>query len=235
MHDLDDPVRSQFLLRERYVVIVSAQHPDVDASGDIDPQDTFDLDLYCRLPHALHSLVGGTIGNVDAALAAINRRRHVALSVPHFFSIAKAVADSQMIATFPERLAARIAPVLGLRVYRAPIDLAPISLAMIWHRRNDSDAGQIWFRQQVAARDGRGTELELMSVPIYGPLRVQSNRHMGSRKSLFVPRTEIRAGTSLLLRRFRDGAGDSWKQATPLPVRPEAEPVEGEIKYWRRV
>jgi DNA-binding transcriptional LysR family regulator len=149
MHDLDDPVRSQFLLRERYVVIVNAQHPDIDASGHIDSQDTFDLDLYCRLPHALHSFVGGTIGNVDAALAAINRQRHVALSVPHFFSIAKAVADSQMIATFPERLAARIAPVLGLRVYRAPIDLAPISLAVIWHRRNDSDAGQIWFRQQV--------------------------------------------------------------------------------------
>ena len=150
MHELDDPIRSQFLLRERYVVIVSARHPDVKVSSDLYSQDhPFDLDLYCRLPHALHSFVGGTTGNVDAALAAINRRRHVVLSVPHFFSIAKAVADSQMVATFPERLAVRIAPVFGLRVFQAPIDLAPISLAMIWHRRSDSDAGQIWFRQQV--------------------------------------------------------------------------------------
>jgi DNA-binding transcriptional LysR family regulator len=149
LHDFDDPIRSQFLFRERYVVIASAHHPDIDAGGDQSLQDPFDLDLYCRLPHALHSFVGGTTGNVDAALAAINRERHVTLSAPHFFSIAKAVADSRMIATFPERLAARIAPVLGLRVYQAPIDLAPISLAMVWHRRNDSDAGQIWFRQQV--------------------------------------------------------------------------------------
>lgn len=154
MHDLDNPVRSQFLLRERYVVIVRADHPDLQTSrpgtGDI-----FDLDLYCRLPHALHSFVGGTSGNVDAALAALNRRRHVALSVPHFFSIARAVADLQMIATFPERLALRIAPLLGLRVYQPPVALAPISLALIWHRRNDSDAGQIWFRQQLMEVVGR--------------------------------------------------------------------------------
>jgi DNA-binding transcriptional LysR family regulator len=149
MHQLDDPVRSQFLLQERYVVIVSAHHPEIDAGADVYSHDALDLDLYCRLPHALHSFVGGTTGNVDAALAAVNRRRHVALSVPHFFSIARAVADSQMIATFPERLAMSIAPALGLRISQAPIDLAPISLAMIWHRRNDSDAGQIWFRQQV--------------------------------------------------------------------------------------
>jgi DNA-binding transcriptional LysR family regulator len=149
MHDLDDPIRSQFMLRERYVVIVSARHPDIDVGGGVYSHDPFDLDLYCRLPHALHSFVGGTTGNVDAALAAINRQRRVVLSAPHFFSIAKAVADSWMIATFPERLAVRIAPMLGLRVFRVPIELAPISLAMIWHRRNDSDAGQIWFRQQV--------------------------------------------------------------------------------------
>jgi DNA-binding transcriptional LysR family regulator len=149
MHDLDDPIRCQFMLREQYVVIVSARHPDIGGGGNVSSHDPFDLDLCCRLPHALHSFVGGTTGNVDAALAAINRQRRVALSAPHFFSIAKAVADSWMIATFPERLAMRIASILGLRVFRVPIELAPISLAMIWHRRNDSDAGQIWFRQQV--------------------------------------------------------------------------------------
>jgi DNA-binding transcriptional LysR family regulator len=150
MHDLDYPVRSQFLLRERYVVIASADHPDLEGSGVLSQTPPpFDLDLYCRLPHALHSFVGGTTGNVDAALAAINRSRRVVFSAPHFFSIARAVADSDMIATFPERLARRIAPMLGLKIYLAPVELAPISLGMIWHRRNDSEPGQVWFRQQV--------------------------------------------------------------------------------------
>jgi len=149
MHELEDPVRSQFLLRERYVVIVGAHHPDIEARAASSPEDRFDLNLYCRLPHVLHSFVGGSTGNVDAALAAINRQRHVALSLPHFFSIAKAVADSRMIATFPERLAVRWAPLLGLRIYQPPVSLAPISLAVIWHRRNDGDAGHAWFRQQI--------------------------------------------------------------------------------------
>jgi DNA-binding transcriptional LysR family regulator len=149
MHQLEDPIRSQFLLRERYVVIVGAEHPEIDRGGEVYSQNAFDLDLYCRLPHVLHSFVGGTTGNVDSALAAIKRQRHVALSLPHFFSIGKAVAGSRMIATFPERLAVRIAPILGLRIYQTPIDLAPITLAVIWHRRNDSDAGHSWFRQQI--------------------------------------------------------------------------------------
>ena len=103
----------------------------------------------CKLPHVLHSFIGGTTGNVDSALAAVSRRRLVAVSMPHFFSIAETVARSEMIATFPERMALRLAPILGLRVYEVPIELAPISLALIWHRRNDEDVGCTWFRRQV--------------------------------------------------------------------------------------
>lgn len=149
MHQLEDPIRSQFLMREQYVVITSARHPDIELKGDLCSQQPFDLDQYCRLPHVLHSFVGGTTGNVDAALAAVGRSRHVALSLPHFFSIARAVADSTLIATFPERLAMRIAPFMGLRVYQVPVTVAPISLGVVWHRRNDSDAGHAWFRQQI--------------------------------------------------------------------------------------
>lgn len=150
MHQLEDPVHSQFLMRERYVVIISAQNPEFE-TDESDSRVTLPLDLYCRLPHVLHSFVGGTTGNVDGALAAMSRQRHVALSLPHFFSIARAVAGSHMIATFPERLALRIAPLFGLKVYDAPVELAPLSLAVIWHRRNDGDAGYTWFRQQIVS------------------------------------------------------------------------------------
>src|SRR5262249_32479521 len=144
MHQLEDPVRSQFLIRERYVIIIAAQHPDIEPGGQLFSQAALDLDLYCKLPHVLHSFIGGTTGNVDSALAAVNRRRLVGLSMPHFFSIAEAVARSEMVATFPERMALRLAPILGLRVYEVPVELA-----LIWHRRSDEDAGCTWFRQQV--------------------------------------------------------------------------------------
>lgn len=148
MHELPDPIRSQFLLRDRYAVIAAADHPEIAPNAAAD-RTILDLDVYCRLPHVLHSLTGNTRGNVDAALAAIGRQRHVALSLPHFFSIAQAVATSRMIATYPERLAAKLAPLLGLRLYRPPVELPPISLALIWHRRNDSEAGHMWLRQRL--------------------------------------------------------------------------------------
>jgi DNA-binding transcriptional LysR family regulator len=149
MHELSDPVRSQFLLRERYVVIVAASHAELGADAGPGPRSTLNLELYCRLPHVLHSLTGSISGNVDAALAAIGRGRHVALSLPHFFTIAEVVAGSAMIATFPERLARRLAPLLRLRLFDPPIELAPIALAMTWHRRYDGDSGHLWLRQQV--------------------------------------------------------------------------------------
>jgi DNA-binding transcriptional LysR family regulator len=149
MHQLEFPIQSQFLMRERYVVIVSARHPAIDGGGDHYSDQPIDLDLYCKSPQVIHSFVGGTTGNVDAALAAVGRSRHVALSLPHFFSIARAVADSTLIATFPERLAVRIAPLMGLRIYQVPVTVAPISLGVVWHRRNDGDAGHTWFRQQI--------------------------------------------------------------------------------------
>lgn len=149
MHELTDTVRSQFLLRERYVVIAAARDREFGADPGTGLRSTFDLELYCRLPHVLHSLTGSISGNVDAALAAIGRGRRVALSLPHFFTIAEVVAGSAMIATFPERLARRLAPLLQLRLFNPPIELAPIVLAMTWHRRNDSDSGHLWVRQQV--------------------------------------------------------------------------------------
>lgn len=149
MHELTDPLHSQFLLRERYVVIAAARHPEFGADPGTGPRSTLDVELYCRLPHVLHSLTGSISGNVDAALAAIGRGRNVALSLPHFFTIAEVVAGSAMIATFPERLARRLAPLLRLRLFDPPIELAPIALAMTWHRRNDSDSGHLWLRQQV--------------------------------------------------------------------------------------
>src|SRR5262245_2055755 len=44
MHDLDYPVRSQFLLRERYVVIASAHHPDIGGCTGAAQTAKFDLD-----------------------------------------------------------------------------------------------------------------------------------------------------------------------------------------------
>jgi DNA-binding transcriptional LysR family regulator len=149
MHELPDRVHSHFLFEKKYVVIAGADPSLRRDRAATEVNQVFDLEPYCRLPHVLHSLTGGVSGNVDAALAAIGRRRNVALSLPHFFTIAQAVAKSGLIATFPERLTRRLAPILGLRIFLPPIELAPISLVMIWHRRNDNDAGHLWLRQQV--------------------------------------------------------------------------------------
>src|SRR5262245_5795871 len=48
MHQLEDPVRSQLLLRDRYVVIAAADHPELLSGAADRSKEKFDLDLYCR-------------------------------------------------------------------------------------------------------------------------------------------------------------------------------------------
>ena len=86
---------------------------------------------------------------VDAALSALGRTRHVALRVPHFLAGAMLVADSDMILTLPDRLARRLAAQLPLALLDLPLQVAPLSPAMIWHERVHGDPAHVWVRQQI--------------------------------------------------------------------------------------
>lgn len=131
-----------------FSVIARKAHPRTTelalASGDVMP-----LDLFCDLGHVLFSTEGNPKGLGDEALARIGRERRVAMTLPVFSGVYRAVAGSDLIALLPSALAHRIAKSADLNVFEPPIPVDPARLVLIWHRRFSESRPHIWLRSRI--------------------------------------------------------------------------------------
>ena len=125
------------LYTERIVSVARRNHPGIGAR--------LTLDKFCGLEHIRVSVPGsGFSTRIDAALAALGRKRHVRLAVPHFLLVPEIVARSDMISALPERLARGYAK--KLRILEPPLDIEGFTVGEIWHERSQRDPAQQWLR-----------------------------------------------------------------------------------------
>jgi DNA-binding transcriptional LysR family regulator len=135
-------LRSRTALSDRFIVIARRGHPQV--------KRTLSLERFCALEHGLVSPRGGSfVGATDEALAERGLRRRVRLSVQSFLPVPELIAQSDLIATFPERLARRYASQLTL--VEPPLPLPRFTMVTAWHERAQRDPAQRWLRDNVTA------------------------------------------------------------------------------------
>ena len=103
----------------------------------------------------LVSFSGRAFGFIDEALASLDRKRRVVLTVNQFFTAAKVVANSDMLTVLPRHFVnvSGIASQLVLR--ELPFDVPPIQVDALWHQRSTSGSGHTWLRAQVAGLAAR--------------------------------------------------------------------------------
>lgn len=107
-----------------------------------------DLDAFCALDHLLVSADGGGFaGAIDEALAALGRSRRVAVSVQSYALAPMIVAASNCICTLPRRFLRCSWFADQLDLTAPPLDLPPVRLVAVWHRRNQEDRGHAWLRE----------------------------------------------------------------------------------------
>ncbi len=142
---LDSALRRERLYDSEYACVMRLGHPL--AEGELT------LDRFCDAQHLSVSLSGRAHGPLDAALAALGRRRRVALTVNQFFTAGQVVADSDLLTVLPttfmratghpERLLTRPLP--------AEVALGRVQVEMLWHARHDAQPAHRWLREQVMA------------------------------------------------------------------------------------
>ncbi|MGS4919637.1 MULTISPECIES: LysR family transcriptional regulator [Mameliella] len=145
---LPDWVEGQPVFSSSFSVIARKSHPRTTELA-LSPGDVMPLDLFCDLGHVLFSTGGNPRGLGDEALARIGRERNVAMTLPVFSGIYRAVAGSDLIALLPTALAHRIADSANLNVFEPPIPVDPARLVLIWHRRFSESPPHLWLRSRI--------------------------------------------------------------------------------------
>lgn len=143
LHSHDDAppgLHHRKLFSERYVLAGRADHPRLKRRPT--------LAQFCQLEQAVVSPEGGGFtGSTDAALAARGLRRTVVLSVPHFLFLGAVLANTDLVAMLPERIA-HGQP--GLRLVEAPLEVPGFDMTMLWPERLHRDPAHAWLRNFIA-------------------------------------------------------------------------------------
>ena len=124
-----------------YVCVMRKGHPL--ASGPLT------LNKYCAARHMLVSFSGRPFGFIDAALAQLQRKRPVVLTVNQFFTAGKVVAHSDLLTVLPRHFV-HVTGFEDRLVQRdLPFDIAPIQVDALWHQRQEGSSAHAWLREQV--------------------------------------------------------------------------------------
>lgn len=132
----------QRLFQDEYVCVVRRGHPQV--------KSRLSLARYLQLSHVLVSAKSDSPGSVDQALAALGKKRHVAVRVSHFLSVPVLIARTDFVAALDRRVAEVFAKPLGLKLFPPPLALPKGTIGQVWHEQHDRDPGHVWLRTLIA-------------------------------------------------------------------------------------
>jgi DNA-binding transcriptional LysR family regulator len=140
---LDARLHSETLWQEENVCIARATHPII--HGKIS------LKQFAEADHVAQFYKPQGPGIIDTLLAQKGYARHLVVQSPHFAAIPFMVAETDFIATVPERMARLFARQLRLQVLPLPFDLPPFRLTLLWHQRHHTEPAHQWFRHYISS------------------------------------------------------------------------------------
>jgi DNA-binding transcriptional LysR family regulator len=134
-------LRFKLLFRDPLVCLARKGHPQI--HGGITTEQ------YLQTPHVRiqqpRTRVSAHV--IDQAVHLLRRKLRIALQVQNALALSSAVADSNLIATVPKRLALALADKFPLQVLPLPLNVPDVRIAVYWHERTHRQAAHRWFRQ----------------------------------------------------------------------------------------
>lgn len=138
---------SALLFRERYVCLMSADHPTI---GNVMSLDEFVSGRHIMVssPFSGHQLI-------DDALAERNVSRRIAARVPHFTVLPQLLAESDLLVILPSRVAGLYVRQGGLKALELPVAIPEFKVRVHWHLRHESSTAHRWLIDEIVATLGK--------------------------------------------------------------------------------
>ncbi|MEP6824372.1 MAG: LysR family transcriptional regulator [Ramlibacter sp.] len=141
----------QRLYGGEYVCVMRQGHPL--ATGP------FTLKRFCAAHHLLVSFSGRPWGFIDEALASLDRKRRIVLTVNQFFTAGRVVVRSDLLTVLPRHFLSVTGMAGELVTRELPFEVPPVHVDALWHRRQGQRSDHAWLRLAVAAAARRAFDV----------------------------------------------------------------------------
>jgi DNA-binding transcriptional LysR family regulator len=112
---------------------------------------TLDLETFKALKHVTLLPELRALTHVEKDIAASSMQRDVAYMVARCWSMPAIVERTDLIASLPRWFAEEMAKNFDIQIHKPPIPIAEQHIYMMWHRKNEHDAGHRWLREILVA------------------------------------------------------------------------------------
>ncbi|WP_158821762.1 LysR family transcriptional regulator [Granulicella sp. S156] len=133
--------KREFLFSDRDICVLRSNHPLC--------TKRLDLKTFLNAAHVGVVPVEFTPDPIDEWLEELGHTRRVIASVPHYMDALHLVAQSDLIAVIPERLARAHSSILNLVNKSVPLDVGSFDEYLLHSARTHADAGCVWLRNLI--------------------------------------------------------------------------------------
>lgn len=140
-HQPDAVIRTEHVLDPSWVVVMRPDHPLAKAQ--------LTLEDFIAADHLLVSVTGDVTGPTDQVLANMGLKRRIAMSVNQFYNATPLLKESNLICVAPSLVVEKEIFSGELAVFETPVEIKGLPMSVMWHKRQDLDAGLQWLRKLV--------------------------------------------------------------------------------------
>lgn len=142
MPELEAGFYQQKLFDQGFACVVRRHHPRV--------SDRLTPTLFKREKHVIVTAPGTGHELVEHELARRGVPRQVSLTLPTLPGVGNLLANTDLVATVPERIAQMLVRIASVKAIPPPLPFPRFSIKQHWHARFQQDAANRWLRSTVA-------------------------------------------------------------------------------------
>ncbi|MDP1657547.1 MAG: LysR family transcriptional regulator [Hylemonella sp.] len=142
MPELDAGFFQQNLFQQNFACVVRKTHPRIGTR--------MTENLYKRESHVVVTAAGTGQDLIEKTLTRKGIQRKIALSLPTLPGLGNLLANTDLVATVPVRVAQTLVRIAQVKLLAPPIAFPSFMIKQHWHERYQHDPANRWLRSQMA-------------------------------------------------------------------------------------